>query len=160
MNSWITIIGSSPFALINTLWAACKIDGYVPDRVLFIVNEQLGQAPIDTAKRWVYEILKEYGVKEPIFEEISVNETDFIDLKETFKGNISAFKTDGAVAVDMTPGRKYMSAITMHTGLEERADHVYYLHLSDNKYQNKPFPLIPMYKQRLVDMVSENIMGR
>jgi len=159
MNSWITIIGSSPFAVINTIWAACKIDGYVPDRVLFIVNEQVNPASIDTAKRWVLEILKEYGVNEPVFEEIDIVETDFIDLKEAFKGNIFDFKADGPVAVDMTPGRKYMSAITMHTGLAAECDHVYYLHLSDYRYQNKPFPLIPMHKQRLVDMVSENIMG-
>lgn len=157
MNSWITIIGSSPFAVINTIWAACKIDGYVPDRVMFIVNEQLGPASIDTAKRWVREILMEYGVNNPIIEEIDIPETDFLELKETLKGNISEFKTDGAVAIDMTPGRKYMSAIAMHTSIEMGADHVYYLHLSDNKYQNKPFPLIPMHNQRLVDMVSENI---
>lgn len=159
MNSWITVIGSSPFAVINTIWAACKIDGYVPDKVLFIVNEQLGPGPVNTAKRWVREILKEYGVKEPIFEEIDVPETDFSDLKAAFEGNISEFKMDGSVAVDMTPGRKYMSAIAMHTGLEIGADHVYYLHLSDNRYQNKPFPLIPLHRQRLVDMVSEYVMG-
>jgi len=49
------------------------------------------------------------------------------------------------VCLDMTPGRKYMSMITGVTGLQEGSfvRNVYYNHLLDEDYMNKPLPLIP-----------------
>ncbi|RSD33279.1 MAG: hypothetical protein CI953_1679, partial [Methanohalophilus sp.] len=51
--------------------------------------------------------------------------------------------------------RKYMSAISMEVGLEMGVDHVYYMHLSDNRYQNSPYPLIPKHRHALIDMKKE-----
>lgn len=152
MKTWISIIGSSPFAVINTMWAACKLDNYVPERVLFIVNRNLKEKDTKTVYWWTKELLRGYGVEDPIFEEKIVEEDDFGDIEDVFRHNISSLKQEGAVAVDITPGRKYMSAIAMHCGLAGGASHVYYLHLKDFDYQNSPFPLIPIQKQRLIDM--------
>jgi CRISPR/Cas system-associated protein Csm6 len=60
----------------------------------------------------------------------------------------------GEVAVDITPGRKYMSAIAMQSGLLAGANKIYYLFLSDPQYQDMAFPLIPASKQRLFEMIS------
>jgi len=34
-------MGISPFTVINTIWAACKSDEYVPDNVFWIINDIL-----------------------------------------------------------------------------------------------------------------------
>lgn len=152
MKAWISIIGSSPFAVINTIWAACRLEGYVPEKVLFVVNRNLKNEDIKTVNIWTEELLESYGVNEPVFENIEVEEDDFGEIEDVLRCNISKLKQEGAVVVDITPGRKYMSAIAMHCGLAEGASHVYYLHLKDFGYQDSPFPLIPIQKQKLIDM--------
>jgi hypothetical protein len=152
MKAWISIIGSSPFAVINTIWAACKLEEYIPEKVLFIVNRNLKEENIKAVHSWTEELLKSYGIKNPVFESREVEEDDFGQIEDTFRCNISRLKHEGLVAVDITPGRKYMSAIAMHCGLAEGASHVYYLHLKDFQYQDEPFPLIPIQKQQLIDM--------
>lgn len=152
MKAWISIIGSSPFAVINTIWAACKLEEYIPEKVLFIVNRNLKEENIKAVHSWTEELLKSYGIKNPVFESREVEEDDFGQIEDTFRCNISRLKHEGPVAVDITPGRKYMSAIAMHCGLAEGASHAYYLHLKDFQYQDEPFPLIPIQKQQLIDM--------
>lgn len=152
MKTWISIIGSSPFAVINTIWAACKLEEYIPEKVLFIVNKNLKEKDIKTVYFWTEELLKSYGIENPTFEKREVEEDDFGQIEDVLRSNISRLKKEGLVAVDITPGRKYMSAIAMHCGLAELASHVYYLHLKDLGYKDDPFPLIPLQKQQLIDM--------
>jgi CRISPR/Cas system-associated protein Csm6 len=155
MRTWITTIGTSPFAVINTLWAACKSDEYVPDNVIWIINKQINSDIVETVKDWTSEILIAYGVKKPVINDILVDETDVLGLRDTIYGAIHQSKKTGAIAIDMTPGRKYMSAIAMQSGIAAGADKIYYLFLSDPRYQDTPFPLIPTKKQRLIEMSSE-----
>ncbi len=151
---WITFIGSSPFAVINTIWAACK-QGYVPDCLLFLVNEELNETWENTVIRWVPLVLEEYGISEPRIVRLNVAETGFHEIKDFYGSYISSFKEKGEVAVDITPGRKYMSAIAMAAGISENANHVYYLHLKDSNYQDKPLSLIPVHKCQLIDLKKE-----
>jgi len=56
----------------------------------------------------------------------------------------------------MTPGRKFMSAFAMYSGVSKevrhRADRIYYFHLSDVSYVDKAYPKIPFNKQKLYEM--------
>ncbi|MFU8768083.1 MAG: hypothetical protein ACNA7I_10570, partial [Candidatus Methanoperedens sp.] len=58
------------------------------------------------------------------------------------------------IAIDITPGRKIMSAFSMFYGLlPDGADRVYYLHLFDvKKYGNKSFIGIPADEHNLINM--------
>jgi hypothetical protein len=53
------IIGSSPFALINTIWAACK-EGFFPNNLVFLVNKELDIHYVDTVMQWIPPLLEEY----------------------------------------------------------------------------------------------------
>lgn len=59
------------------------------------------------------------------------------------------------IVLDMTPGRKYMSAINVYYGysLSEIPIQVYYLHLEESKYQDVPYPLSPIIKNKLIDIL-------
>jgi hypothetical protein len=52
-----------------------------------------------------------------------VEETGFNTIRNVYRACIAYFKKDGLVAVDITitPGRKYMSAIAMYSGMAEDA---------------------------------------
>jgi len=140
MKYWISFIGSSPFAVINTIWAACKVDNYCPDKFVFLVNKKLKQEWIDAVISWVPLILSEYSSKAPAIILHEFKETDFSTIKDTYEELVCSFKEKGQVAIDITPGRKYMSAIAMEAGISRNADHIYYLHLKDYRYENSPYP--------------------
>jgi hypothetical protein len=155
MKYWLAFIGSSPFAVINTIWAACREEGYVPEHVKFLTNRELKEEWKDTIGNWVPTLLEKYGVTDPLYSTKNIVETDFQDIYAKYRSLLSEIGEKDEVAVDITPGRKYMSAISMEVGLEMGVDHVYYMHLSDNRYQNSPYPLIPKHRHTLIDMKKE-----
>ncbi len=155
MRYWIAFIGSSPFAVINTIWAACREAGYVPDHAVFMINRELNEEWIDIVRHWVPRILEEYGVEDPLLSTHMVEETGFQMICEEYRAHLFDLKANDEVAVDITPGRKYMSAIAMEMGLSMNADHVYYLHLTDNRYHNIPYPIVPLHRHELIDMKKE-----
>lgn len=159
MNFWISMIGYSPFAVINTLWAACSQDkgSYVPDKVFFLVNKNLKSENITRVHVWAAELLKAYGVADPVLENVEIEEDDFEGIENTISSLIEYSMEKGNVAVDITPGRKFMSAIAMYSGIKKNARHVYYLHLKEQIYENEPFPLIPMPFQKLFDLKKEGV---
>ncbi|MGV9206428.1 MAG: hypothetical protein ACOC44_20670, partial [Promethearchaeia archaeon] len=59
------------------------------------------------------------------------------------------------IILDMTPGRKYMSAINVFYGLQnfDIPIQVFYLHLEESRYQDIAFPLTPIIKTELVDII-------
>ncbi len=130
MKVWITTVGSSPFAVINTLWAACELDGYVPEKVYLVANGKVEQEA-RIVNEWITRIIKAYGAA-PIIERIHADEVDFMNFSRILSTCITEEKKSGnEVAVDMTPGRKFMSAFSMFNGLAKNgADRVYYLHVT------------------------------
>ena len=156
MKYWISFIGSSPFAVINTIWAACKMDKYVADKFVLLVNPKLKNEWIDTVMNWIPFIVSEYSSKCPDIILHEFKETDFTTIMNNYEDLICGFKKEGQVAVDITPGRKYMSAIAMEMGISKQADHVYYLHLKDHTYEHSPYPLIPLTRHELLDMKVES----
>ncbi|WP_248908168.1 hypothetical protein [Halocatena marina] len=80
----------------------------------------------------VTEILTSYGHSDPDIQISPLNsEDDFDAIYAHVKGGIEDTKAaDAAVAVDVTPGRKFMTAIAFAAGLRYDADHVYYLYLN------------------------------
>ena len=55
-------------------------------------------------------------------------------------------------AIDITPGRKFASAIGMKIAIEENVDSIFYLHLLDDSYADIAYPQIPRSLVKLVDL--------
>ncbi len=161
MITWITTVGWSPFAVINPIWAYCKENDEYPNKIILIFTplERI-KKNLNICKRYIYEILKKYNGK-------NFNK-DFIIHEEIENDNIEIYadrlnriiereknlKTD-KIILDMTPGRKYMSAINVYYGynLRDISIQVFYLHLEESKYQDIPFPLTPIIKSELIDIL-------
>jgi len=152
MRVWITTVGESAFAVVNTIWAACVFDGFVPECVHLFQNLRV-RDNVGKVKDWVKIILGSFGVN-VVFVDHDVDEDDIDGFASEFRSVVDSERERGSVvAIDMTPGRKFMSAYAMVVGFECGVDKLYYLHLYDSSYQDRDFVLIPFVKQRLVNLL-------
>ena len=142
MRTWITTIGQSENAITSPLWAACKLDDFVPDRVVLMDPGGKG-VDRNALKASIEVILRAYGVDDPDITIEKVDDRDFASFKEKLRGLVDDI--EGEVAVDITPGRRLMAAFAMEVGLHkgDKVKKVYYLPLGDRRYYEKPFMLIP-----------------
>ena len=164
MNVWITNVSTSKFAGVNTLWAAIMREDFIPDRVHLIADEMVKEKGYLAAALKGYQcVLNRYGnEEEPIVHDVV--ETEFADLAKKLESIVHEEKTKGhTVAIDMTPGRKYMSAFAMYMGVgadvKHRADRIYYLHVKGLKnHTGQPYPMVPSNLMTLYDLKKE-ILG-
>jgi len=158
MKVWISTVGWSPFAVINPLWAACyfKWENFVPEKVILLNNQTQDERVkenYDLVLTWLIKILNEYGISEPIIESVDANESNIKEYSHTFQGVVEKH-INNEIAIDMTPGRKFMSGIAMWYASQPKSTiaKLYYLHLKDNKYKDAPFIKIPAGSQRLINI--------
>lgn len=148
---WVTTASTNVQALTNSLTAACD-DGYVPDAIHVLempdVAAQVGEALDDAART-----IAAYGGDDPTIHFTSIDrEVEFERIHEHVRSAIQdADAGDDEVAVDITPGRKFMSAIAFGTGLRYDAEHVFYLYISSTDYFGRQYPEIPRTAAHLYD---------
>lgn len=148
---WATTMSTHPESVVNPLIAACE-RGYVPTDIRLLSNPNV-EAHLDTVTDLFETVTTAYGRQES---DIVVTE---LDHETEFERIVAHFKTaitgeDGAgsaVAVDVTPGRKFMSAIAFQAGIQFEADHVYYLHLDSTDYFGEVYSTIPRSAVDLID---------
>ncbi|RMH09266.1 MAG: hypothetical protein D6697_04095 [Armatimonadetes bacterium] len=155
-RSWITVVGWSPMAVVNTIWQACE-QGVVPDRILLLASpdEKVRQS-VQTVTHYLHEILPRYGVEKPKFDEVPIDENNFMGFWNTLK---SVLKKESQIAqgivIDATAGRKYMSAFAVMQSISSNLpiEHVYYNHMITQRYHDVPYPLIPRPAHQLYDLL-------
>ncbi len=158
MKVWISTVGWSSFAVINPLWAACFLEEekFIPDKVILLNNQdqdEIVKKNYPIVESWLKTILIEYGIENPIINSVEANENSMKEYFETFKKVYEEHEKDN-VAIDMTPGRKFMSGIAMWLASQPNSniEKLYYLQLWGQEYQNLPFIKIPLIKQKLINV--------
>ncbi|QLD91212.1 hypothetical protein HWV07_08455 [Natronomonas salina] len=136
--------------ILNPLMAACD-SGYVPDEVSILTNPDVADT-VDEACEHLEVIVDRYGGDAVIEQEELLEETDFEAIVDYYRSAIQeARDTDATVAIDITPGRKFMSAIAFQAGVHFEADHVYYFHRKAGGYPGRFYPEIPRTATDLID---------
>lgn len=148
---WVTSSSTTLEAMINPIAAACE-QGYIPTDLHFLTNPGITDE-VDTATELAKTIITEYGGDEPTAHINSLDEdTAFNQIYDHFRDIIQASQeSDADVAVDITPGRKFMSAIAFATGLRYDADHVFYFYMNSSEYFGDSYPEMPRSATRLYD---------
>jgi len=153
---WISSGSTTIEAMVNPIAAACVGDGieepFIPDTVYFLSNPGLDDS-IDVAGDLVQTLLEQHGVDEP---EIKVSvidhETEFDAIVGHYRGAIETARDAGAqIAVDVTPGRKFMSVIAFNAGTTFGVDHIFYFYLKSSEYYSRIYPDIPKPSAELYD---------
>jgi len=152
MKAYVTTVGTSPEAVFNPLWYLVEVHGWLPDEVYLLWNEEVSEERSRVVEL-VERLSRAYGKEIRVHREenLMFDESDPIAFRKLAGKLVGRLKRDGyQVVVDITPGRKFMSALLMGAAISANADEVTYLHLDDwRKYTGKLLFEVPMVKQRL-----------
>lgn len=137
--------------MVNTINAACD-EGYIPDHFYFLDNPDV-EAVVGRAADYATAVVSAYGGSEPAIQITSLEEEiAFERIRTHVQDAIGEARNRGdEVAVDITPGRKFMSAIAFAAGMRYGADHVYYFYLSSYGSWGGLYPEIPRTAVELID---------
>lgn len=142
-DAWLTTMSTNLEAVINPLVAACE-EGFRPDELHVLENPGVGEQFEDITSMMA-EVVTEYGGDDPTLAVTQLeSETEFQRIVEHFKEPIARIQADGGTAaVDVTPGRKFMSAIAFQAGIQFGADHVFYAYVSSSQFYGRLYPNVP-----------------
>lgn len=155
---WFITIGMSPHAVFNTLWAAYLEHDWHPVKItvfrLTPSSSKLGiRKRLDSSyqvfERWHKRFADRYNLQTDI-KAIHCDEEDYATYAKEYRKALRK-SADVPRAIDITPGRKFASAIGMEIGIEENVDSIFYLHLLDDSYTDMHYPQIPRSLVKLVD---------
>jgi len=143
-------MSTHPESVLNPLIGACE-EGFVPSSVRLLSNPSVSDYE-STISSLMEDVMTAYGNHNG---EVSVrhlsSELDFAEIVAHFLDPIENAGPADTVAIDITPGRKFMSAIAFQTGMSHGADHVYYNHLDSDEYFGKIYSVIPQTATTLID---------
>ena len=148
---WITNGSTSIPPVVNSLAAAC--DGeYVPTEIYVLSNPVIGDVT-EAATSLMKTVVTAHGGEEPeITVETIDDETDFAAIFEYVQSAIDAGEAAGsAVAIDITPGRRFWSIISFQAGIKNDVDHLFYSHVQTEAYFGECYPVIPRSAIDLID---------
>lgn len=146
---WITNASTNVEAVLNPVIAACD-EGFVPDEVHLLKNPGV-DAEGDETLACIDRTVETYDGDATLDAEMLDDERDFEAIIEFYRRAIGNAPEDAEVAVDVTPGRKFMTAIAFQAGMRYDTDHVYYLYLYSNAYYDRLYPEIPTTGVDLMD---------
>lgn len=154
-RAWVTTSSTNVEAMVNSLTAACH-EGFVPDALYVVENPGVADE-VARALDLASTIVTAYGGDDPeIHVTALADETEFDRIHAHIRDAIETVHDEGGeVAVDITPGRKFMSAIAFAAGMRYDADHVYYFHLDETDFFGQLYPGMPRTAARLYDFREE-----
>ena len=149
--AWITTSSIHVEAMLNSIIAACD-RGFVPTD-LYLIETPGATEYVDQALDIAASAIAAYGGDEPEIHLTTLDhETEFDRIRTHIKDAIESVHDDGGdVAVDITPGRKFMSAIAFAAGFRYDADHVFYFYHESSTFYGRVFPSMPRTATQLYD---------
>jgi hypothetical protein len=147
---WVTNGTPTMPGILNPLTAACDQE-YVPDEVWVLSNPGVAEYVAQATDRFEV-IIDAYGGDADVSVHELAHETDFHDIIGFYRSTIETAQEHGdTIAVDVTPGRKFMSAIAFQAGFKFDADHVFYFHRKAGGYHGQYYAEIPRTATDLID---------
>jgi len=153
---YVSLLGRSAWALLNTYYAVAREVHYFPDTVYIAV-----EAPYRNGTAHVVEgvraISAHFGFS-PEVECIPVAQGNMVDVYLRVYRLIEEKRTEGSrVAIDITPGRKSTVAGVLLPITLNDVDHVFYLEIATTDDVAKPYQMIPRQFHQLHDFKEEAV---
>ncbi|MFH1584486.1 MAG: TM1812 family CRISPR-associated protein [Actinomycetota bacterium] len=150
MKLWITTIGFEKCGCANNIWLASRLEDFTPDKVIFLYNKH---------KKVLANKESNKAELMALFENIEIEEIEFEEsievYKKTFEKVLFDHKSDD-IAIDVTPGMKYMSILGVDLAIKNKIKRVYYAHYKAfGNYENKPIRQIPVVHVDLVNFMKK-----
>jgi len=152
MKAYLTLLGRSTWALINSYYAVLEERDYHPDKVMIYAE---GSGETQSIVEAIRSISNEYSFH-PNIEARVVQEGDFIASGNMISADLKKLKEERyETALDITPGRKPLVAGAILSASKQNIDHIYYLMIDSTEDADKPYLLIPRKRQTLTDFAEE-----
>jgi hypothetical protein len=149
-KAYITILGRSTWALLNTYYAVLMEKNYHPDSV-YIYAEDVYAEELEKGEEGIKILSEEFGFMPEIHTK-TISEADFINAGREISQLVKKLKEEGcSIAIDITPGRKALVAAALIPAIKHRMDHVFYLAVK--RLEAKPYMMIPLSIQQLKDFM-------
>ncbi|WP_256301682.1 hypothetical protein [Haloarchaeobius salinus] len=146
---WVTCGTPTIPGILNPMTAACD-RGFVPDTIHILSNPPVMEY-VEETRGLMAEVIAAYGGDAETEVHELTHETDFTSIVDFYRTQVEQSADDDEVAIDVTPGRKFMSAIAFQAGIQFGADHVYYFHRKSGGYYGQFYPEIPRTATDLID---------
>ena len=141
-------------SVIDPLNAACE-EGFVPDTVYLIGNPAI-EHKMESLVEMASGVVGAYGEEPEVETRWTEKETSFDELYLTIRDCVEeAHGQDAEVAVNFTPGRKFMTAIAFQSGMKFDVEHLYYFHIHSSDDYGLSYPEIPRTAADLIDFTEE-----
>lgn len=144
---FLTFVHRSPFATWNSLQAWIRESGQLPEEVV-VAHVVRVQEHARTVAEGAALLLDHYDAPDA---EARVRRTAVAknDLPSWRQALAQVFETPGRWVVDLTPSRTMPKLATMELVQDNPEAELFYLDVSDYRYEAKPFPWVPYTLQRL-----------
>lgn len=155
MRTYITILGRSSWALINTYYAVLKHIRFYPDNI-YIITEDIFKPDLDKVEAGLKILSEEFGFEPKIYKK-TMKEANYGESGIRINNLIKRLKDKRHdIAVDITSGRKALVAAALIPLSKTHVNYIFYLAIKTTKGVNKPYEMIPMQIQDLRDFVQED----
>jgi hypothetical protein len=157
MNIYVTLLGRSGWALLNTYYAAVD-GGYTADTV-HVFAEEAYKDMVGEIERGLGIISEGYGFSPDIKTHV-VEGADFAEVAGEFRETLQTMIEEGnEVSIDITPGRKILVAAALLSAFELSSrgglnvHRVLYLAVTET--QPRPYYEIPFQFQELRNLLDD-----
>lgn len=151
-KAYITLLGRSAWAVLNTYYAVLAEKGYYPD-VIHIFAEKSYSEDLEKIAEGMRILSEEFGF-EPEISSTVIEDNDFISAVRRIGELVKKLKERGcSVAIDITPGRKTLVSAALISAVKLRLEHVFYLAVK--QLEARPYMMIPLANQQLRDFMDE-----
>lgn len=146
---WITNASPTIQAVVDPIAAACK-EGFVPSKVHLIENPAVDEEG-DEALAIIEEIIDEYDESVSSKTQMLSHERDFEAIADYYRQAVANASENSEVAIDLTPGRKFMAVMAFQAARQFDADHIFYLYIQSAHYYGRSYPEVPRTAVDLMD---------
>ena len=153
-RAYITMLGRSVWALVNSYCAVLNEVKYYPDSV-YVFSEEAYKGELERAAKAVEILSAEFGFAPSINCEM-VQEANFYDAGMKISSRVKELKAKGfEIALDVTPGRKALVAGSLVSLSKIGVDHMFYLKINSLDGASRPYFMIPLQTQKLHDFIED-----
>jgi len=161
-NIYITMLGRSVWAVLNSYYAVLKEKQYYPDEIILFAETEHSK-DLELTKKGLALTSSHFNIspliQHHIISEVECkvgSEDDFVKAVQCIHSIISDHKKAGSIiALDITPGKKTLTAAALLPIKLSDVDHVFYLSIKD--VEPAPFMMIPFQTQQVHDFKEQAV---
>ena len=153
MNVYISLLGRSVWATLNTYYAVLDETDFQPD-IIWIVTESSFEEQLPVLVEG-YEIISTGFNIKPSIKTVVLPEGNISEAGIEVRGLVDSYTKEDVVALDITSARKALVAGALLATADNKPAHIFYLKIDSLDDSAKPYLMIPRQIQTLHDFRAE-----